>query len=114
MAKDKRKKNADEGENAFSELRKSQGYLSFVRARYSRYSEYDMWGEFDVISMNADVLELAQVKANLNWDSRGAKKAIRKWMKENAYRLPDNLRCVVAIYHYELKQFRIHEVEINV
>ena len=108
---DNRKKRADAAEEAFAELRRSQGYLSFVRARRTRFGQYDMWSEFDVFSMNADVLELAQVKIGR---SRSAQKDIREWMRENDSILPKNLRCVVAVLNEKTQEFRIIEVERDV
>ena len=101
----------DERMDRFVALRESQGYLSFKKNRVP-FGTCDIWNEFDIFSMNAEVLELAQVKGK---DSRASyRQAILDWMTENADKLPANLRCIVALEDDALGTFRTQEVKLDV
>lgn len=86
-------KKGTKAEEEYAEMKRQEGCLSFVRQR-KKFGSYDLWREFDVFSMNIDGIELAQVKTN---NSRDSQKRIREWLRENVNRLPDNLKCVVAV-----------------
>lgn len=100
-------------ENEYAEIKRSQGYLSFVRARRTRFGSYDLWNLFDVLSMNIHGIELAQIKTNV---SRNSQKLIKEWMQENVNLLPENLKCVVAVRidatGTEPARWRIKEVDV--
>ena len=78
----------------YAEMKRQEGYLSFVRARRTRFGSYDLWNLFDVMSMDINGIELAQIKTN---KSRNSQKLIKAWMQENVNKLPNNLKCVVAV-----------------
>jgi len=98
-------------EEAFRDLRISQGMLSFKRNRPSFAKQRkgnnspDMWGLFDICSMNEHVVEFAQVKGH---DTRDEQKLIKIWLAKNHGKIPNNVRCIVAYHRPELKdQWRI-------
>jgi len=98
----------DRREEKFRDMRMSQGYLSFKRQR-QKFGPVDLWRCFDVLSMKADVIELCQVKGS---KSRGEQERIREWLRENADKIPDNVKCICAYMDDELGTFRIVEVNI--
>lgn len=100
-------------EEEYAEMKRREGFLSFVRARKTRFGSYDMWKLFDVISMSIHGIELAQIKSNR---ARNSQKLIKAWLRENVNKLPDNLKCVVAVRIDASKgkpaRWRIKEVDI--
>jgi len=105
-------KKGTKAEEEYAEMKRGQGCLSFVRQRKT-FGSYDLWNLFDVLSMNINEIELAQVKSNRSRDSQ---KRIREWLRENVNRLPDNLKCVVAVRidatGDEPARWRIKEVDL--
>lgn len=95
----------DEREEKFRDLRISQGYLSQKRNR-AKFKKNDLW-KFDVISMNKEGIEFAQVKGQYG---RGAEKRIKEWIKENRDRIPENVRFTMAYYTEELGTFRTVDI----
>lgn len=112
MARKKRSdgKTGADNEQKFVDLRISQGYLSFKRNRVP-FGPYDMWKEFDVLSMNADGIELAQVKTAKRNDTRGAPKRILAWIEENRDKIPPNTTFMAVVWIEEIEQFYMKEIE---
>ena len=96
----------DEREEKFRDLRISQGYVSQKRNR-QKYKKNDVW-VFDVISMNKDGIEFAQVKGPYGY---GAATRIKEWIEKNRAMLPENAKFIMAYYTEELGTFRIVEVK---
>lgn len=112
MAKKKNTtKTGNESMRRFVELRKSQGYLSFVRARYSRFGECDLWGVFDIFSMNRDGIELAQIKTASTRDTCGALKKVALWIQENRAMIPPGTNFVVAVWVTPEERFYVREID---
>lgn len=95
----------DEREENFRDLRISQGYLSQKRNR-AKFKKNDLW-VFDVISMNGDVIELAQVKGKYG---RGAHMRVKAWVEDNLDKIPENVRIIMAYYNDKDGTWRIVEV----
>lgn len=90
------KDKARKAEQEYEDMKRAEGCLTDRRGRQGRFGKVDYFNEFDVLSINRDGLELAQVKCN---NSRDANKRIRAWLRKNEHRLPDNLKCIVAVRH---------------
>lgn len=102
-------KTGTNNEQRFVDLRISQGYLSFKRNRVP-YGAYDLWKEFDVLSMNADGMELAQIKTAKRKDTRGAPKRIKAWIEENRDKIPANATFMAVVWIEETETFYMKEI----
>ena len=87
---------ARKSEREYEQMKQAEGCLTDRRGRSGRFGKVDYFNEFDVLSICRDYFELAQIKCN---NSRNANKRIREWLRKNKHRLPDNIRCVVAVRH---------------
>lgn len=90
----------DKREEAWRDKRIAEGWLSFKRNRM-KFKPIDLWQNFDVLSMNKNVVELAQIKGH---DTRGEQKQIKIWLAMNRNKIPNNVRCIVAYHRPELPE----------